>query len=292
MSGRDISARIDGFTPLFDCVVHDLDVICAAVFGRMWRYAQGRDGACTASMERIADDLGIQRTTVYRHIKRLVADGYLCDMTPDAKGIPHRYADTGKAALVARVVAENNTHLLQKTTGGVAENNTKRVRDNKETKSAATATHAHPVVIPANELTNADIAIHEMDTPKRLDPLTHAYDRALAQQTPEKIIQQWRGAAAAKDMCVAFAKVFAADVHKGDSKKWLAGGARLVELGATQAELVAARDVAAKIDAVLTHPGAAYEWVKGVRARAKTTRPIDQPARRVVAVDVEANYED
>jgi DNA-binding Lrp family transcriptional regulator len=128
------------------------------VFGRVWRYCQGADGICKASQSRIAKDLRLERTTVNKHIKRLVKEGYLKDLTPDVKHKPHIYAETGKAQVRALIHAGvgviedpesrgvdlndtsvegvdlNNTpcgldqHLvLTKTTPGVDLNNLKRV---------------------------------------------------------------------------------------------------------------------------------------------------------------------
>jgi len=71
----------------------------AAVWGKMWRYCQGKDGVCRAKLERIAKELNISRMTVIRHIETLVADGFMKDTTPDLKNRPHVYADTGKVAM-------------------------------------------------------------------------------------------------------------------------------------------------------------------------------------------------
>jgi hypothetical protein len=97
----------------------------AAVFGRVWRFCQMKDGVCRASLETISEGLKIDRATAYRHIAELCKDGYLKDLTPDLRNRPHVYADTGKAGIrlsVSGGVAQDNT--------GVAERNTTVAQDN------------------------------------------------------------------------------------------------------------------------------------------------------------------
>lgn len=96
---KTILAKVDGFTPLIDALVAQCGVIRAAVFGKVWRYCQMENGVCEASQERIAKELGLSRVTVNQHIDKLCQDGYLKDITPDLVGMPHKYADTGKAGV-------------------------------------------------------------------------------------------------------------------------------------------------------------------------------------------------
>jgi len=96
---KTILAQVDGFTPLIDGVVSEVGLITAAVFGKAWRYCQMADGVCKAAQERIADELDISRATVNTHLKKLCEAGYLRDNTPNLVGLPHEYADTGKANL-------------------------------------------------------------------------------------------------------------------------------------------------------------------------------------------------
>lgn len=49
----------------------------SAVYGRIWRYQQGDKGFCHASIQTIADELHIGRTTVWRAIKLLKKHGLL-----------------------------------------------------------------------------------------------------------------------------------------------------------------------------------------------------------------------
>jgi len=103
---KTILAETDGFTPVIDMVVADTSITTAVVFGRIWRFCQMEDGVCTASLEKIAKDIGMDRSTVMRHAKDLCENGYLKDLTPDMRYKPHTYADTGKAGLHIEVQAK------------------------------------------------------------------------------------------------------------------------------------------------------------------------------------------
>jgi len=96
---KTILANVEGWTPVIDGMIPDVGATTALVFGKAWRYCQMSDGVCKASQERIAAELGMTRTTIHAHFKKLVKTGYLKDMTPDLVGAPHEYADTGKANL-------------------------------------------------------------------------------------------------------------------------------------------------------------------------------------------------
>lgn len=102
---RTILNQVDGFTPVIDGIVQRLGITPALVFGRMWRYCQMKDGVCSASQSKVADELGLARSTVNEAIADLVRDGFLEDMTPDLIGRPHVYRDTGKAGLISRIDA-------------------------------------------------------------------------------------------------------------------------------------------------------------------------------------------
>ena len=100
MTSKTVLSKVEGFTPLIDILIKQYNgIVTAAVFGRVWRYCQGTYGECSASLQTIADELGISYATTLRHIKTLCADGYLEDGTPDLRNRPHTYADTGKVGL-------------------------------------------------------------------------------------------------------------------------------------------------------------------------------------------------
>lgn len=107
---RTVLADVEGFTPIIDSVVEDVGIIGAAVFGRIWRYCQMENGVCHAALGTIAEELHLSVRTVIRHSDILVSNGYLKDMTPELRNIPHTYADTGKAGLKISVTGMTESH--------------------------------------------------------------------------------------------------------------------------------------------------------------------------------------
>ncbi len=101
----DFLTEARGWTPVIDALVEELGLIPAAVYGAVWRFCQLEDGVCRASLETIADRVGVDRRTVLRHVKALCEAGYLRDLTPDERARPHRYADTGRAKIAGIVEA-------------------------------------------------------------------------------------------------------------------------------------------------------------------------------------------
>jgi DNA-binding Lrp family transcriptional regulator len=99
MMSRTILTNVDGFTPVIDNVMKDTSLIAAVVFGGMWRFCQMKNGVCQATLDKIAQRIGLSRQAVIEHIKTLEAAGYIQDMTPDLRNRPHTYRDTGKAGL-------------------------------------------------------------------------------------------------------------------------------------------------------------------------------------------------
>jgi DNA-binding Lrp family transcriptional regulator len=100
---RTILSNVDGFTPVIDSVVRDTSLTTAVVFGRVWRFCQMKNGVCQASLEKIAEGIGISIPTLMVHIKRLEEGKYLEDTTPNLRNRPHTYRDTGKAGLYMAV---------------------------------------------------------------------------------------------------------------------------------------------------------------------------------------------
>ncbi len=92
----DTPAKLKNFTPISDSLASELGLIQAAVYGRVWRFCEGRLNACTASTETISEALGIDRSTAYRAIKALCQSEYLEDLTPDADHVAHQYRVTDK----------------------------------------------------------------------------------------------------------------------------------------------------------------------------------------------------
>lgn len=87
---------MSGYTIAPDVLVQEYGYVTALVWGRAWRYCQMDDGVCRASLEKMAEGLGMSERTIIRHLDSLCEGGYLFDTTPDLKNKPHIYADTGK----------------------------------------------------------------------------------------------------------------------------------------------------------------------------------------------------
>jgi len=107
----NFTTEMGNFTPLFDVVIQTVGVVGASVYGRVWRYCQGERGVCQASMDTIANELGMSRQTVVRWLGKLCDVGYLEDTTPGLRNRPHTYRDTGKVQIQVRLdaVTESDT---------------------------------------------------------------------------------------------------------------------------------------------------------------------------------------
>lgn len=90
------TSTLSGFTPAPDEIVKEFGFVTALVWGRTWRFCQMSDGVCRASLEKMAESLGMSERTIIRHLETLCDGGYLFDTTPNLKNKPHIYADTGK----------------------------------------------------------------------------------------------------------------------------------------------------------------------------------------------------
>ena len=101
---KELPSVLSGFTPAPDVLIQNYGYITALTWGRVWRYCQGPEGICYASLETIAGELGMSVRNVIRHIKKLCADQYLEDTTPNYRNRPHVYRDTGKLRI--RIIAD------------------------------------------------------------------------------------------------------------------------------------------------------------------------------------------
>lgn len=101
-----------GFTPLIDSLVQEIGLMPALVFGVVWRFCQmGEAEACYASLDTIAERVGISYKSAQRHVRALCDAGYLFDATPDLRNRPHTYRDTGKASMCVTVQAVGQSDL-------------------------------------------------------------------------------------------------------------------------------------------------------------------------------------
>jgi len=67
-----MSHEMTGFTPIPDVIAHRYGLNCAAVWGLIWRYSQMESGWCTASVETMAERIGIDRKTVQKYLQQLL----------------------------------------------------------------------------------------------------------------------------------------------------------------------------------------------------------------------------
>jgi hypothetical protein len=101
---KEIPSALSGFTPAPDILIKKYGYVTALIWGRVWRYCQGPEGYCYAKLETIAGELKMSVRNVIRHIKKLCADGYLEDTTPNYRNTPHIYRDPGKLRI--RIIAD------------------------------------------------------------------------------------------------------------------------------------------------------------------------------------------
>lgn len=76
------------YTMVLDVLVEKYDIYTALVFGKVWRYEQGKDKVCSASYQRIADELGISRRKVVYCIETLKNDNLIFDLSADKRNTP------------------------------------------------------------------------------------------------------------------------------------------------------------------------------------------------------------
>lgn len=99
MSKKIIPTKLSGFTPIIDMIIPEVGLTGAAVFGVVWRHCQMRDRVCKASLQTMADKIGVSRATILRKLSELSELGFIEDLTPNLKHKPHVYRDTGKLGL-------------------------------------------------------------------------------------------------------------------------------------------------------------------------------------------------
>ena len=87
------------FPPIITSVVKHCGPIRATVFGGVLRCPKFEEDVYTVSIQAPANSLCLSSKTILRHIKGLVNDGYLKDMTPNLWNKPHRYRDTGQSRM-------------------------------------------------------------------------------------------------------------------------------------------------------------------------------------------------
>jgi hypothetical protein len=90
------------WSPIYWPVIEaeNLTVFDVVVLGRVLGYCQGKMGACTASMQTIANACHISLSSVKRSMQILESRGYIEDRTPNILKAPHTYEDTGKTGRI------------------------------------------------------------------------------------------------------------------------------------------------------------------------------------------------
>jgi DnaD/phage-associated family protein len=161
---KRIASTLSGFTPAPDVLIKEYSFVTALVWGRIWRYCQGRDGICRAKLETIAGELGMSMRTIIRHIEPLVEDGYLLDTTPDLRNKPHIYADTFKIRIrvsVEATVTESHTAVTESHRHSDRESLEESIK--KELKKESTTATERPKTFVAYEENIGAITQHIAD---------------------------------------------------------------------------------------------------------------------------------
>lgn len=91
-------------TPVFTPLAQVVGLVCAAVYGVVWRKCQLKDALCDASLTTLGKEIGVDRATALRNIKTLCELGYLIDQTPGLRNVPHTY-------ILGKSVAECNSSI-------------------------------------------------------------------------------------------------------------------------------------------------------------------------------------
>jgi len=109
-----------GFTPLFDIMVENTSHTTAVVYGLVERYSRMRNGVCKASIETLAEKVGVSRQTIQRHLSELVEKGYIKKLNPGLTGHPNEYVPTEKVYSFIGDKNEATSQSLPEEEGDVA----------------------------------------------------------------------------------------------------------------------------------------------------------------------------
>lgn len=190
MAGIDLSApkrtvqEMSGFTPIFDVVADALGNVTASVHGLAWRFCQMEDGVCKASLSTMGKLLNLDESTISRHMKMLVENGYFVDLTPDLRNRPHVYADTGKVVMRSRISARlaDSKATVAHSKATVAESGmSKDIK--KESEDMAT------IVASANK--TVDAILHGTLSPKAIRDAMAEHFKLTPNWEGNKFNRQW-----------------------------------------------------------------------------------------------------
>lgn len=91
--------RLKNFLPVPDQIVEKYGGMAGLIYGRIWRYTNGGDHDCTASVQRIATDLKVTPPTIRKYLALLIEGKEIVDLTPEQTHKPHRLNITRQMTL-------------------------------------------------------------------------------------------------------------------------------------------------------------------------------------------------
>ena len=66
------------------------------IYQLLWHHCLHGDGVCRLSLRTLSLRLGLAPSSIQRHLRLLVQDGYMLDRTPNSHRLPHEYTFSGK----------------------------------------------------------------------------------------------------------------------------------------------------------------------------------------------------
>ncbi len=116
------------YTPLFENIVQEYGITCAAIHGSVWRYCQ-QNGTCYASVEAIGARVGVKPRATINQLKTLVDAELLIDLTPDLRNRPHTYKINGMHLM------HSTMHLMHTRYASNAHEDRKKIENNNGSTS-------------------------------------------------------------------------------------------------------------------------------------------------------------
>ncbi len=97
-----------GWTPVADELVEQVGLIPALIYGRVWRYCQGANGQCWASVRTIGESTGVSKSVVADALHVLCEAGYIEKMAPGSPRESATYHVTTLFPMVARMTGNDS----------------------------------------------------------------------------------------------------------------------------------------------------------------------------------------
>jgi hypothetical protein len=129
------------FTPIFDEVCQHAGLVSAAVYGVVWRYCQMSEHVCYATLANIGLQAGVNRRTAVRSLAALEQQGWIVDLTPTYRNVPHVYQVTNRLAQSEPFPAPADPPAVTPAPSAVTDS-----PSGDDTLSPQAVTHTHPVV--------------------------------------------------------------------------------------------------------------------------------------------------